>query len=307
MPAKLIKKAGTWLREGGRKKLRVFALDFLLLVLGCAIGAYSTVSIMIPYGLTSGGLTGIVRILQTYVDVSFSVMFYIGSGLILVLVALTLGFRDVRKILLLSILYPAVLMVFEAWQPPFLADQDLFLAVIFCGVFNGICTGIIFWRGYSFAGTDALSKIIRKKFLPHFSQSKILMGLDALIIIGSALVFGINIALYALITQVVVSKTIDFVLYGFESKIVQMEIITTKTDELVEFIMKDIGRGLSIQKVEGGYTRAPRDQLRLLCSPRESISVKRGIARIDPEAFVTLMQVDNVWGFGKGFSDIHKE
>jgi uncharacterized membrane-anchored protein YitT (DUF2179 family) len=59
--------------------------------------------------------------------------------------------------------------------------------------------------------------------------------------------------------------------------------------------------------VEGGYTRQTRDQLRLLCSPRESISVKRGIAKIDPDAFVTLMQVDSVWGFGKGFGDIKKE
>ena len=50
----------------------------------------------------------------------------------------------------------------------------------------------------------------------------------------------------------------------------------------------------------------PEDQLRLLCSPRESISVKRGIAKIDPEAFVTLMQVDSVWGFGKGFGDIKR-
>lgn len=302
-----IEKIKKWFQGGGKTRIKNFSVDLLLLIFASAIGAYSTVSVMIPYGLTSGGLTGIVRILQSNVNVSFSLMFYAGSALILILVALTLGFREVRKILLLSIIYPAVLMVFEAIKLPFLEDQDLFLAVIFCGVFNGICTGIIFWRGYSFAGTDAISKVIRKKFLPHISQSKILMGVDAFIILASAFVFGINIALYALITQVVVSKTIDFVLYGFESKIVQMEIITTRTDELVEFIMKDIGRGVSIHKVEGGYTRATRDQLRLLCSPRESIIVKRGIAKIDPEAFVTLMQVDNVWGFGKGFGDIHKE
>ncbi len=150
-------------------------------------------------------------------------------------------------------------------------------------------------------------RLSAKKIFPHFSQSKILMAIDTIIIIGSAIVFGINIALYALITQIVISKTIDFVLYGFESKIVQMEIITEKSDDLLNFIMNDIGRGVSIHKVEGGFTRTTRSQLRLLCSPRESISVKRGIAKIDPEAFVTLIQVDSVWGFGKGFSDIKKD
>lgn len=288
-------------------KLREFTLDFLILLMASAIGSYATVSIMIPYGLTSGGLTGIVRIMQTFLDINFSLMYYAGSAVILILVAVFLGFREVRKILMLTIMYPAVLMLFEYLNLPFLQHKDLLLAVVFCGVFNGICTGMIFWRGYSFAGTDALSKILRKKIFPHLSQNKILMFIDAVIIIASALVFGLNIALYALITQVVLSKTIDFVLYGFESKIVQMEIITEKSDALLDFIMNDIGRGVSIHRVEGGFTRTTRDQLRLLCSPRESITVKRGIARIDPDAFVTLMQVDSVWGFGKGFSDINKE
>jgi uncharacterized membrane-anchored protein YitT (DUF2179 family) len=290
-----------------KEKIKEQILDLFILLAASAIGAYSTVSIMIPYGLTSGGLTGIVRIIQSQIDFSFSLMFYIGAAIILILVAIFLGFREVRKILLLTIMFPAALMFFEYLQLPFLPVHDMFLAVIFCGVFNGICTGMIFWRGYSFAGTDALSKILRKKLFPHISQSKILMAIDAVIIIASAFFFGINIALYALVTQVILSKTIDFVLYGFESKIVQMEIITQKTDELVDFIMNDIGRGLSIHKVEGGFTRQTRDQLRLLCSPRESISVKRGIAKIDPEAFVTLMQVDSVWGFGKGFGDIKKD
>lgn len=290
-----------------KEKIREHILDVFILLLASSIGSYATVSIMIPYGLTSGGLTGIIRIIQSRFDFSFSLMFYIGSAIILILVVIFLGFREARKILLLTIMFPAVLMVFEYLQLPFLPEHDLFLAVIYCGVFNGICTGMIFWRGYSFAGTDALAKILRKKLFPHVSQSKILMAIDATIIIASAFVFGINIALYALVTQVILSKTIDFVLYGFESKIVQMEIITMKADDLVDFIMNDIGRGVSIHKVEGGFTRQTRTELRLLCSPRESISVKRGIAKIDPEAFVTLIQVDSVWGFGKGFGDIKKD
>ena len=290
-----------------KEKAKEQSLDILILLLASAIGSYATVSIMIPYGLTSGGLTGIVRIIQSQTDFNFSLMYYAGSAIILALVAIFLGFREVRKILLLTIMYPAVLMLFESLQLPFVPVHDMFLAVVFCGVFNGICTGMIFWRGYSFAGTDALAKILRKKMFPHLSQSRILMAIDAVIIIASAFFFGINIALYALVTQVVLSKTIDFVLYGFESKIVQMEIITNKSEELVDFIMKDIGRGVSIHKVEGGFTRQTRTQLRLLCSPRESITVKRGIAKIDPDAFVTLMQVDTVWGFGKGFGDIKKD
>jgi uncharacterized membrane-anchored protein YitT (DUF2179 family) len=290
-----------------KEKAREQMLDLLILLVASAIGAYSTVSIMIPYGLTSGGLTGIVRIIQSQIDFSFSLMFYGGAGIILILVAIFLGFREVRKILLLTIMFPAALMLFEYLQLPFLPVHDMFS-----------CRYLlrrIQWHLYRY---DLLERVFlcrhrclikdpTKKLFPHISQSKILMGIDAVIIIASAFFFGINIALYALVTQVILSKTIDFVLYGFESKIVQMEIITQKADILVDFIMNDIGRGVSIHKVEGGYTRQTRDQLRLLCSPRESISVKRGIAKLDPDAFVTLMQVDSVWGFGKGFGDIKKD
>jgi uncharacterized membrane-anchored protein YitT (DUF2179 family) len=121
-----------------KEKIREQILDVFILLLASSIGAYSTVSIMIPYGLTSGGLTGIVRIIQSRFDFSFSLMFYGGSALILILVAIFLGFREVRKILLLAIMFPAVLMFFEYLQLPFLPKHDLFLAVIFCGVFNGI-------------------------------------------------------------------------------------------------------------------------------------------------------------------------
>ena len=75
-----------------KEKVREQLLDLVRLA-ASAIGAYSTVSIVIPYGLTSGGLTGIVRIIQSQIDFSFSLMFYVGAGIILILVAIFLGFQ----------------------------------------------------------------------------------------------------------------------------------------------------------------------------------------------------------------------
>ena len=93
---------------------------------------------------------------------------------------------------------------------------------------TGISNGLVFSRGYSFGGTDTIAKIIKKKFLPQMDLSKILLGIDAVVIIGSGLLFGRNIALYALVTQVILTKVTEIVLYGFETKVVQMEVITEK-------------------------------------------------------------------------------
>ena len=85
----------------------------LFIMAGCTIGAFSTIGILIPNGLTSGGLTGMVRILQGFVDINFSILYYGGALIILIVCAIFLGLMEARKILLLTILYPAFMFIFE--------------------------------------------------------------------------------------------------------------------------------------------------------------------------------------------------
>jgi len=292
-----------------KEAIKSFCVDFTFLTLACAVGAFSLTAVLIPNGLTSGGLTGMIRIIQTFLPfpTSFSLLFYIGTAFILLFVAVTIGLKEVRKIILLSVMFPSVLLVFEWLNLNLLEQHDILLAAVFVGVLSGICSGVVFWRGYAFGGTDAIAKVIKKKWLPHVGISQILLVLDAVIIIGSAFVFGRNIALYALITQVIFAKTIDFVLYGFESKIVQLEIITNTPDEVTDYIMNDIGRGVSESMITGAYTKQERKKLISLCSPRESLLIKRFIAKTDKSAFVAVIQVNSVWGRGEGFSDIDEQ
>ena len=156
-----------------KKKIKNFGIDFALILVGCCLGAFATVGIMIPNGLTSGGITGIVRILQNYVNIDFSIMYYIGAFMILILCAILLGFKEARKIVLLTILYPATLFVFERFDFQLLEQKDMILAAIYCGVFSGVCSGLVISRGYSFGGSDTVAKIIQKKFLPYVDLSRI--------------------------------------------------------------------------------------------------------------------------------------
>lgn len=292
------------LDKGNLKKLGV---DLLFIVAGCSISAFSTIGILIPNGLTSGGITGMVRIIQGFIDIDFSVLYYGFAIAILVVCAILLGLREARKILLLTILYPSILFIFEQFNFSLLEEKDLFLAAIYCGVLGGICSGLVFSRGYSFGGTDTIAKIIQKRMMPHVGLSQILMVIDACVIIGSGFLFGRNIALYALVTQVIFSKTVDFVMYGFDTKAVQLEIITSKHDEVAQYILNDINRGVTNVTVTGEYTKKSREKIVTICSPRESMLIKKYVAKKDKDAFVTVIHVDTVWGNGEGFSDIMKE
>lgn len=288
-----------------KETLRERLVDYFFLIIACIIGAFSTTAVMIPNGLTSGGLTGVVRILQSFVEIDFSVAYYAGAVIILLVVAVTIGIKEAKKILVLSLLYPAVLVVMEKIPFELLEEKDVILAAIFCGVFSGVCNGIVFWRGYAFCGTESIAKIIKKRIMPQTDISKILLALDTVIIVISAFIFGRNIALYALVTQFIASKLVDFIMYGFETKIVQLNIITSKPDEIAEFAMETLDRGVSSRKIVGEYTKEEKKQIVLLCSPRESMLVKKYLAHHDPKAFVTVVHVDTVWGYGKGFTSIH--
>lgn len=288
-----------------KETLKERVIDYFFLIVACTVGAYATTAVMLPNGLTSGGLTGMVRILQYFIDVNFSLAYYAGAFIILVIVALTIGIKEAKKILLVTILYPAILYVMEFFGLELLEEKDVILAAIFCGVFAGICNGIVFWRGYSFCGTESIAKIIKKKIMPQVDISKILLFLDAIIIIFSAFLYGRNIALYALVTQFISSKLVDFIMYGFETKIVRLDIITSKPDEIAEFAMETLDRGVSSTVIVGEYTKEAKKQIILLCSPRESMLVKKFLAHHDPKAFVTVVHVDTVWGYGKGFTNIH--
>lgn len=291
-----------------KRKIREFFTDFIILLAACCISAFSTVSVMIPNGLTSGGITGIARILQNYLPIDFSALYYGASLIILVLVAIFMGWKELKKILLLSVMYPLVLMFFEHLDFQLLESNDTILAAVFCGVFVGTFVGLVFWRGYASAGMDAVAKIIRKRLFPGVSPSKILLCMDAVVIIASAFVFDRNVALYALITQVIATKTSEIIMFGFENKIVQLSIITMEKDVITDYIIKELHRGVTSTAVRGEYTDRNMRQLILLCSPRESILIKKKLAAIDPNAFVTVTMVETVWGgTGRGFRGIKND
>ncbi|MDD6646827.1 MAG: YitT family protein [Firmicutes bacterium] len=299
----------TFIRKTGitRQKIKELSADFAVLLAACCISSFSTVAVMIPNGLTSGGLTGIVRIMQNFIDADFSVLYYGCTGVVLIMVIIFLGWKEFRKILMLSVMYPAVLFLFEQLNFQLLEERDVILAAVFCGVFSGTYIGLVFWKGYASAGTEAIARIIRKKLCPDLSMSRILLCVDAAIIVFSAFVFGRNIAMYALITQVIITRVSEMIIYGFTGKVVQLSIITSEHEGIKKYILEDLDRGVSSIRVTGEYTQTEFMELTVMCSLRESALIRKRIAVLDPDAFVVVTKVEAVWGHGKGFSDIGKD
>ena len=282
----------------GKNWWKTFAIDFIWVLAGCICNAYALVDILMPYGLASGGLNGVAVLIKLIAPIDIAIVMYVLSGIIVVVAWIFLGFGEVRKVLMVSIMSPATIFMFERFNLPLLDEDDILLASIFCGIFYGLSTACVFHRGYSFGSTDTLAKVLRKRLWPHISQTKIMTAMNAAIIITCAFTMGKNIALYALITQFISTETIELILHGLRKKMVQIVIITDKHEDICRHIINKMNRGVSINHVFGGYSREDRTELRFICTTREEIQFRKDLRELDPDAFVTITYVQDVWGNG---------
>jgi len=284
--------------------VKKFIIDMVFVFAGSAIGAFATNAVLIPNGLSGGGITGVCRILQQYVDFDFSLMYYVLALVVLVVCWIILGAWEAKKIIVMTVVYPAFLVLFEDLNFTLLEQKDMTLASVFYGLIAGVGSGLVFERGFSSGGTDTIAKIIKVKCLPHVGLSQILMCVDGAVIIASGFVFGTNIALYALISTIVFAKSAEMIMFGFDPKVVQLEIISDQREQIAEYISNVIQRGITNVEIMGEFSKEKKMKIVTICSPRESMLIKQFVAQLDRQAFVTVVHVDTVWGNGRGFSDI---
>ena len=281
-------------------------IDFFFVALGSLLIAFSITSILRPNGLITGGITGISIILEHLIHIKYTYIYYVLSILVLVVAWLSMGKREGIKIITLSIIFPFVLIVFERFNFSFIKN-DMMLASVYFGLICGIGSGLVLKRGYSMGGTDTVAKILHRKIFTFISISEILLCIDGILIASSAIVYGTNIALYAIISQIIIVNVIEAVMFGFGSKKVKLEIISDHYHDITQFIIHSIKRGVTSYEVKGGYKNLTRLKLLTICTPRESMLIKRYIAQTDPDAFVNVIPVISVWGKGIGFDRLSDE
>ena len=282
-----------------------FIRETLIVLTSAFFGSSVQIFVMIPNGMTSGGMPGIARLITHFFPISYSLVYYTLSMVVLIIAYFAMGKAEVKRIIALGFAYPIMLFIFEHIDYEFLRSPDPFLASILIGLFYGIATGVGYIGGYSSGGTDTLARVIKFKFLNHLRTGDIQMAIDIAIITVSAFVFDTNIAIYAIVNAVVAARVISTITVGYGGRFVQFDIITSskeKREQLTEFILNDLNRAVTTHSSRGEYTKEERRTLTVICTPAESMKLKKHVAEVDPDAFATVMSLTNVWG--KRFQDI---
>ncbi|MBM7836598.1 uncharacterized membrane-anchored protein YitT (DUF2179 family) [Clostridium sardiniense] len=142
--------------------------------------------------------------------------------------------------------------------------------------------------------------LIRKKY-SSFEIGKLGFILNCIIVIVGAIIFGIPKALYTLLSIFVQGVVLDRVLRGLNSRKLML-IITNESQAIINFVIKDMHRGVTSIPIEGEYTHKKAKMLYCIVTTREMLSLKNEIYAVDPMAFITIMDTSEVKG--KGFKSV---
>lgn len=275
-------------------------VDVIFIFLGCIIASAGVNLFLVHAKLLSGGATGVALILEYTLKVPAGIVVFLINVPLLILSykKLDRSFTIYTTIGMLCLSFS--LMITKSFASFINIDGDLLIYCIYGGVLCGIGYGLVFLRRGSTGGTDIITMLIRKRF-SNFNIGSLGFSLNLLIVIAGAIIFGIQQALYTIISLFIQSLVLDRVLKGFNSRKLLL-ILTRKEEEIIEFVIKDLNRGITSLFAEGEYTHDKKKMLYCIISSHQMIELKSAIHSIDPSAFITIIDISEVRG--KGFLNI---
>ena len=269
-------------------------LSYLGIVLGSLIFAIGLNCFIVTNGLAEGGFTGLSLVIHYLTNWSIGGILFVLNLPLFVLGWKAWGKEFVFKSLL-GVL--AISVAIDLTSGISFKTQDLLLAALYGGVFSGVGIGIVLRSGATTGGVDIIARYIFEK--TGISMGKVYFTFDLAVIALVAFFFGLDKALYTLVTLYLFSQIIDrFIEGGNEAR--EVTIISKKDQVLVEAIVYELDRGATILKGSGAYTGKEKNILLVIINKHQLLRLKKTIKEIDPEAFIVVTSVYEV--LGEGFS-----
>lgn len=272
-----------------------FIKTLFFVIFGNILYAFSVKLFILPTDLMSSGTTGIALFMNHYFNVPITV-FIISFNICMFLIGYwILGKKFAMTTIVSSITYPVVLEILNRTMGDFVITQDILLNTIFASIGLGSALGIVVKNGASTGGMDIPPLVLHHFF--RFPVSISLSIFDCLILLSQSTYHPLEMLLYGILLVLLTSVVLDKVLLFGTTKI-EVKIISSKVDEIAKEILSDMDRGVTLLNAKGGYTKEQNDIILSVVSNRELPKVERMINAIDPDAFIIVSHVSEVWGHG---------
>lgn len=274
--------------------------EFIIMNIGCILLSMGVYFFKIPNGFATGGVTGIGTIFAAVTPISAGAWIWILNILLLILGFIFLGRDTGVKTVYCSMFYSALTYLFEVFIPlssPL--SNEPFLELVYAMLLTSIGSAMIFNTNSSSGGTDIIA-LIMKKF-SNIDIGKALLVSDFVVAASSFIVFDIKTGLFSLLGLFSKAFIVDTVIESLNT-CKYFVVITSKRDEISEYIIKIIHHGATVNEVVGEYTKDKKYMIHTVCRRAEAIKLRSKIKSIDPHAFIIITTSSEI--IGRGFRSV---
>lgn len=285
------------------KKLGRESRDYFAITFGLICYAIGWAAFLLPYQITTGGVTGISAIIYYATGVEIQVTYFIINALFLGFALKILGpkfsLKTVYAIFMLTFLLWLFQEIFRdanGTLPQVLGPNQDFMACVIGSALLGLGVGIVFTNNGSTGGTDIIALIVNK--YKDVTLGRMMMYCDIIIISSCYFIFhDWRRVLFGFCTLFIMSVVIDWVVNTTRQS-VQFLIFSRKYDEIAEGITKQIDRGVTLLDGTGWYSKQEIKVVVVLAKKSQSLDIFRLVKDIDPNAFISQSNVVGVYGEG---------
>jgi len=259
--------------------------DACFIIFGIIIASFALKEFLVPNKFFDGGVTGVSLLVHELYHFNLGVVIVVFNLPLIIISYFSVGKSFAVKTLASVILLGISLLLI----PDYALTQDKLLISIFGGVFLGIGIGLIMRAGAALDGIEVLALYTLKK--TSFTITEIILGLNILIFTIAAMKFGIETALYSILTYFAATRTIDYVVEGLQAY-TGVTIISGESEAIKYELVNNLGRGITVYKGERGFlpgnfeVSTDCDIIFTVITRLELRKLNNLVHDVDPKAFI---------------------
>ena len=273
-------------------------LSAALVVLGNILYALTVKLFVLDANLMSCGTTGLALVFNHLAGIPVSVFIFCFNVATLLLGWWILGRQFAMSTIFSSLFYPLALEVLNRTLGDVHVTDNMILTVIFAAMGLGLSLGMVIRGGASTGGMDIPPLILNRFFRIPVSAS--LWAFDLCILLSQMLFHPLEDLLYGVLLIIIISITLNKVMLLGTSK-TEVKIISQQADEIRDAILSRVDRGVTMLHGSGGYSKNSTEVILSIVSNHEMPKIERLARDIDPDCFMIISRVSEVWGRGFSF------
>ena len=272
-------------------------LSILMVVIGNILYTLSIKLFVLPANLMSCGTTGIALVVDHFLHIPMTSFIFVFNLAMLIVGWLVLGRQFAMTTILSSVLYPLFLEILNRLLGDIVVTENILLNVLFAGMGLGLSLGIVLRAGASTGGMDIPPLILKKFFRVPVSAS--LWAFDFCILLAQMWFHPLEDLLHGVLLIIVISVALNKIMLLGTSR-TEVKIISSKSGEIRDAILSQVDRGVTLLHGAGGYSHTETEIILSIVSNYELPKIEQLARSIDPDCFMIISRVSEVWG--RGFS-----